>query len=135
MILACKPVASGSYTDLCDESSRTDTLELFQPEFSRSSQAAKIFRAASITQFDRGNASVAVHVICTRTYATRALALASLATLTALFDELFHLRVTQDSTIHYYPNAVCHGYTPTLSGVTIRHALKFTSQQLQTSAP
>ena len=135
MKLAVKPVASGSYTELCDESSRTDTLELFQPDFSRAAQIASVFRAASVETFDRGNASVGVQVICTVTYATKAAALASLLTFAELFSEKFHLRLTQDATIHYYPHAVCQSYTPSLVGTTIRHSLKFTSQQLTEDEP
>lgn len=135
MQLAIKPVAGVAFQEFCDEASRTDTLELFQPDFARAVQVVPIFRATTPELFDRGNAVVAVSVICTRTYANRALALASLAALTALFIEKFHLRLTQDGTIHYYPNAVANGYTPALIGTTIRHVLKFTSQNLTTTEP
>lgn len=135
MILSYKTPGGGSYTALCDESTRTETLELFAPSFSRVAQVEQLVRSDSVATFDRLNAACAINVVFTATYSTVALALASLATVAGLFDEINHLKIEQGATVHYYPSAVCTSYGPDIRGLSITHKLQFISKLLTATPP
>jgi hypothetical protein len=128
-------LSGGSYVLLADESDRVTTLELAAPSFSRQVQVEALVRAESVTTFDRLNVSVELPITATISYATTVLALASVATMAALFSGRVHLKLEQGATVLYFPNAVLQGYTPELTGVTVRHSFNFITQQVTTVAP
>ena len=125
--------ASGSqdtYSVLADESDRVTTLELMDPAWERQVQTEALVRAASAVSFARGNVVVSLGFVITVTYSTLANALAGVEAFAVAFDAATDFKLEQGATVLFFPNAVCGAYKPTLSGVTVRHALKFVSQQI-----
>jgi hypothetical protein len=129
------PNSAGAWTLLADEADRVTTLELFAPSFSFASQIETPIRAETIDLFDRGNAATEGQLVCTITYSTYALALAALVTWNEAFRSKSHLKLEEGTTVLYFPHAKASGYTPTLVGKTIRHAVQFTSQNVTTTEP
>jgi len=128
-------LSGGSYVELADESSRTATLEVAAPSFTRQVQVEPLIRAESVTTFDRLNVSAQLPITATISYATNVLALASIATMAALFSGRVHLKLEQGATVLYFPNAVLQAYNPEITGITVRHSFNFITQQVTTSAP
>lgn len=130
------PDASPSYTVLGDESDRTATVELFAPAFAPLNQVTPLAGGSNTFKTPRGNPAVNISVAVSIPYASRAAALASINTLFGAFNgNKKHLKVEQDATVHYYPNALLTGYQPVLKGITVLHNLSFTTDALTTSAP
>lgn len=138
MKLSYRAVGSpGSWTTLFDETAVAagPVLEQFQPQFSQAVQQEALVRANAQYREPRGNISVAIPLPVWITYATRALALASIETWNGLLGTKWNFRVEQDATVHYYPNAVLTGYTPAQQGVSVLHMMQFISDNLTTTEP
>jgi hypothetical protein len=129
------PAATPSYTVLGDESDRSALFENFSPSFQPLNQVEPLAGGSNTFKTPRGNVAVSVNVTVSIPYASRAAALASIATLRTAFSVKKHLKVEQDATIHYYPNALLTGYQPVLKGITVSHSFGFTSDDVTTSAP
>lgn len=129
------PGATPSYTVLGDEADRSALFEVFAPEFQPLNQVEPLAGGSNTFKAARGNVGVTVSLGVSIPYATRLLALAAILTLRTAFSVKKHLKIEQDSTVHYYPNALCNGYAPTLVGVTVRHQLSFITDDVTTTAP
>lgn len=110
-------------------------LELFSPAFQPLTQVEPLAGGANTFKAARGNVTVNLQIVATIPYSSLADALAGIATVRAAFTTKKHLKVEQDATVHYYPNAHLTGYQPVLKGVTIQHSLSFTTDDLTTEAP
>lgn len=129
------PAGTPSYTVLGDEADRSGLFESFSVGFAPLNQIEPLAGATNTFKAVRGNTNVTVAIVVSIPYATRAAALAAILTLRGAFSVKKHLKVEQDATVHYYPNALLAGYQPQLIGVTIRHAFNFVADELTTSAP
>jgi len=129
------PAASPSYSVLGDEADRSALFELFGVSFAPLNQVTPLAGGSNTFKTPRGNVNCALQVQVTIPYSTRANALAAISTLRAAFAVKKHLKVEQDATVHYYPNALLTGYQPVLVGVTVRHSFSFTSDDLTTTPP
>jgi predicted Zn-dependent protease len=56
-------------------------------------------------------------------------------TLAEAFNGKRHLKLEEGTKVQYYPHALLTSYVPVPSGVTVRHQLQFTSQDLTTTEP
>jgi hypothetical protein len=129
------PAGSPSYTVLGDEADRSMLLELFSPAFQPLNQIEPLAGGSNTFKAVRDNVQVTLTLSASIPYSTRANALAGVATLRAAFTVKKHLKVEQDATVHYYPNAVLSGYQPVLKGVTVQHNFTFSTDDLTTTAP
>lgn len=129
------PAATPSYTVLGDESDRSALFELFAPAFVPLNQVEPLAGGSNTFKAARGNIGVTVQLVVSIPYSTRALALAAVYTVKTAFAAKQHLKIEQDATIHYYPNALLTGYQPVPKGVTVLHQISFTTDDLTTSAP
>ena len=120
---------------LADEADRVTTLEILQLAWQRAVQVEARVRAESVQAFDRGNVAVTLSVTATVTYASQALALASVNTFGGLFAGSIDFKLEQNASAIYFPGAVCQGYQPQLIGVTVRHSITFISEQSTTNEP
>lgn len=136
MKLSVKQAGSqGLFAVIGDESDRTSTLEVFGLGMTQQAQVSPYLRGTTPGTFNRGNLGVQISTVITKTYASLAEALASVETLSGYFAGRWHLSIEQDSTKHYYPNAVLTSYAPTFVGLTVRHQLDWVTQKLQTTEP
>lgn len=129
------PAATPSYTVLGDESDRSGLFESFGVSFAPLNQVEPLAGGTNTFKAVRGNTAVNVGITVSIPYASRAAALAAILTIRAAFTVKKHLKVEQDATVHYYPNATLAGYQPQLIGVTVRHGFNFVTDELTTTAP
>jgi len=126
---------SGLFGTLADESDRVTTLEVLGLPSAAQVQVSPLVRGASPAIHPRTNVQTSPSVVATITYASRAAALASVETFSTFYGDKYHLAIQQDATVLYYPNASLLSYTPTFSGLTVRHQMQWTAQALQTTEP
>ena len=124
-----------TYTALGDEATRTAIVESFAPAFAGQVQVVPLARSASPAIFGRGNTACQLALVVTVDYGTKALALASVSTLRAALDGPLHLKVEQDATVLYFPNANCSSYAPQFRGLAVSHAIQWTTQDVTVTAP
>lgn len=121
---------------LFDESTGTAGLAVFNPQFSAVLQAEPLaFSDAEFREL-RGNGKCTLPLAVNLTYATRAAALASVATLRELtFKNKLHLKVEEGGTVQYYPNATCPNYAGNLLGSAVLHTFPFITDEITTEEP
>lgn len=129
------PAGSPSYTVLGDEADRTLLLELFAPSFQPLNQIEPLAGAANTFKHPRGNVNCSLQLVASIPYSTPALALAGVKTVRDAFTAKKHLKVEQDATVHYYPNATLTGLTPVLRGKTVQFNFGFSCDDLTTTPP
>ena len=129
------PGSAGGWTVLADEADRVTTLELFAPSFSVAGQVEPLTRGSTVATFDRGNVAAQLQIVATVTYGSYALAFDSFRVLREAFNGKRHLKLEEGTKVQYYPHALLTSYVPVPSGVTVRHQLQFTSQDLTTTEP
>ncbi len=135
MKLSYQLVSGGSYIVLGDESARSALLENFQLSFQPQNQQEPLFRAVNTFKAARGNIAVSLQCVVSVPYASLAAALAGCKTLKDALAAQVHLKVEQDATIHYYPNALLTSFAPQFNGLTVRYQITLSTDDIVTTAP
>ncbi len=137
MIVSYKDAGSpGGWTTLCDESAGSDLLTEFEPSVVPVVQQEPLYGSDNQFREGRGNTVCTLPMDFRTQYASRAAALASVATFTAsLVDTKVHLRFVQDATTIYLPNAMATSYKPKLTGVSVQHVFSWEADKPTTTAP
>ena len=130
-----KPIASGSYTLLLDESAG-DALEKFPPQFTDMVMAVTGYGAANQTQVPMSNTRCSLPLRWSANYASAAAALAAIATLrTAFKGKINHLKLVEGATTLYLPYATLSGSAHDPHGKECWHQLNLETNDITSTAP
>lgn len=137
MIVSYALTSGGGYVVLFDESAGAQLLEDFSPDFSARVDAQDLAGSTSKFRNPLGNVAQSMQLKFNQQYASKALCVASIRSMAALmgFGILFHLQVTQDGEVQYYPNCVCTKYKPKLGGISADHILQVEGDGVTSIAP
>lgn len=152
MQLAFKPAGgAGNYTPLFDVNAITDVGDgaqtpganpAWETNFAGQNQNDNVFTlpGGKAPKFKRqlGNIAGQISFDVVVAYASFANALAAVRVWANLFETAttVHFRLTEGAEVQYYPNAVIDRVTSKLAtGISVRHAVTFTSDLVTTAAP
>jgi hypothetical protein len=121
---------------LFDEAAGDSALAEFPPQFSQVLQRDPKFRGAAEFRQIRDNAFASFPLEFVKSgYASRAAALQSVSDMRALSRVKLHLKIEQDATVTYYPNATANNYSGRLQGQACTHRFDFISDDVTNTAP
>lgn len=132
-----KIVGVPGWSNLFDETTAgTIVLESFKPSFTVKTQKNGLAMKNPAAGAQSQALSLLWNVLCSLpftwqfTYASEAASADSIRVVGLLKTNQAHIRVTVGGTIQYYPNGVCEHYDAELQGLSVKHKLLLTTQDL-----
>jgi hypothetical protein len=135
MIVEYQIAGDSTWTTLFSEVAG-DANEKFAPAFRDQVYATSAYGAASNTRLAMGNTQVTVPFKWNSLYASADAAADAHRALRAVLKGVrIHLRITQGTTVNYYPNAILESSGAEPHGLSVDHTMTFLSDDVTSTAP